>query len=293
MERAVIVGASGYLGRRLAHHLGDRGVGTYRSNPIEGFLPFDADTETLPALLSRAGSGVTHVFVPYGAIDPERCARDPAGTMQTNVVGAVRLLKDALDAGLTPVFFSTDYVFDGERGGYAETDCPHPITSYGAQKLAVEAWLGAVSEPWMIARMSKVVGPETDIHSVLGQWVNDIKAGKPQRLATDQVLSPAWVDDIARALVALADGGQTGLWHVAAPEAFSRHDLFLLLLEEIQKVAPSVQAEVATCSIRDIPFAEPRPRNTSLNVDKLQDFLGWRFKPMRELCAELARAHFA
>jgi dTDP-4-dehydrorhamnose reductase len=286
------VGASGYLGRRILDLLGKRGIGTFNSRPQQGLQHFDANTGSFEDFLRALDQPVSHVFVPYGAIDPERCAREPAATMQVNVVGVVRLLDMAMKADVTPVFFSTDYVFDGAKGGYRETDAAKPRTSYGAQKLAVEQWLGTVPKPWMIARMSKVVGTETDTHSVLGQWVNDIRAKKPQRAATDQVLSPAWVDDIARALIELCDNGETGLWHVAGAEAVSRYDLLAMLLEEVRKVDPPQGLDMAPCSLHDLPFAEKRPLNTSLDVGKLNAALGWRFRTMRELCAETARLHF-
>ncbi len=293
MERALVIGASGYLGGRLLERLGARGAGTAMSRPRPGLIPFDATQGRLGDLLDRVGSGVTHVFVPYGAIDPERCARDPAGTMAVNVVSVVRLLKEAMDAGLTPVFFSTDYVFDGVEGGFRETDPALPGTSYGAQKRAVELWLETVHAPWLVARMSKVVGAETGTHSVIGPWVDDIKAGRTMRCAQDQVFSPAWVDDVARALIELAERGARGVYHVAGPEPKSRLALAEMFLAEVKAVDPGVRAEVVPCRLNDLPFTETRPLNTFLDVSKLAGVLDWRFRPMREVCAEAARLHFA
>jgi len=291
--KAIVIGASGYVGQRLLHRLGERGHGTYASRPKEGLAHFDAMTESAASLIERVGAEVSHVFVPYGAIDPERCARDPAGTMAVNIVSVVRLLEDVLSAGAVPVFFSTDYVFDGVRGGYSEDDEAVPRTSYGVQKRAVELWLGTIAKPWLTVRLSKVVGLETDTHSVIGQWVSDIKAGKPQRCATDQVFCPAWVDDIARALVDLCDRRATGVWHVAGHEAFSRHDLLAMLIEEIRKVEPSIHVDLTPCSLHDLPFLEKRPLNTSMVVDRLGAALDWRFRTMRDLCREAAQRHFS
>lgn len=231
--------------------------------------------------------------MPYGAIDPERCARDPAGTMEVNVVSVVRLIDAAFRAGVTPVYFSTDYVFDGLKGNFRETDPLRPNTSYGAQKAAVEHWMASVPKPQLVVRLSKAVGPETGVHSVIGQWIGEIKAGRPQRCATDQIFCPASNDDIARAVIALADADQTGVWHVAGPTAISRYDFLQMLMEEIRKVDPSITIPIEACSLHDIPFLEKRPLNTSMNTEKLHTWLHWRFKPLRQLCAEAARQHFA
>lgn len=288
--KAIVLGASGYLGGHLMRTLGARGIGTYSSRPAAGLVKFDAMTDRLPDLLASAGP-VSHAFIPYGAIDPDRCTREPAATMAVNVVSVVRIIEDALRAGVTPVFFSTDYVFKGDRGDWREDEPTQPTTSYGAQKVAVETWLKTRREPWLIVRLSKVVGPETDTHSVIGQWVNDIKAGKAMRIATDQVFSPAAATDIARALVELADGGDTGVWHVAG-ERFSRYDLLQCLMTEIRRIDPSVTADITACSLTEVPFAEPRPLNTWMNVDRIKARLPWRFRTMQDVCAEAARLHF-
>ena len=116
MQRALVVGGSGFVGRALLSKLGaDRGVGTWHSKPTAGLVPFDAVTGRLSELLETLPKDITHVFVPFGMIDPEQCARDPAGTRTVNVDSAIRLMQDAFTAGLVPVFVSSDYVYDGSR----------------------------------------------------------------------------------------------------------------------------------------------------------------------------------
>jgi dTDP-4-dehydrorhamnose reductase len=235
---------------------------------------------------------LTHVFVPYGAIDMEGCARDYDSTAAINVSSVIRVLEDSLAAGLVPVFISTDYVFDGSRGLWTEGDEPRPRMAYGAQKLEVEHWLAGQPGSWLITRLSKIVSGDTLTHSMLGQWVNELRGGRSFRCADDQIFSPAWVDDLAGALIRLADVEATGLFHVAGPAAFSRIDLLRLLVREVQAVDPLVRAEITPCGLHDLPFLEKRPLDTSLAIDKLQACIGWRFKPMEVLCREIAQEHF-
>jgi hypothetical protein len=49
---------------------------------------------------------------------------------------------------------------------------------------------------------------------------------------------------------------------------------------------------VEPCSLREIPFRELRPLNTSLSVAKLASVLENRFCRMADLCAEIASAEF-
>jgi dTDP-4-dehydrorhamnose reductase len=53
------------------------------------------------------------------------------------------------------LYVSTDYVFDGERGDYKESDSTNPINWYGITKLFGEQeLLGCDTERWCIARTS-------------------------------------------------------------------------------------------------------------------------------------------
>jgi dTDP-4-dehydrorhamnose reductase len=292
MRRALVVGGSGFLGGRLLALLNDRGIGTFARNPFPGGISFDARHDRLRDLVRRLPSDLTHVFVPFGAIDMEGCARDPQGTSSVNVVAVTGVLKDAIDAGLHPVFVSTDYVFDGTRGLWREQDHAAPRMAYGAQKLAVEGWLGTVAAPWTIVRLSKVVSGDRSTHSMLGQWVNEIVAGRPQRCAADQVFSPACVNDHANAMIALAEQAACGIFHSGGPEAFTRIGLLTLLLEKIRTVDPRVVIEVSPCRLHDLPFLEKRPLDTSFDNAKIIATSGWRYRTMDDVCAEVAAAHF-
>ena len=201
-------------------------------------------------------------------------------------------MSEVIASGLVPVFLSTDYVFDGTRGLRKEDEPQCPNTEYGRQKAAVEQWLQARTEPWLIARLSKVVSGDRNIHSVLGQWVNDIRDGKLMRSATDQIISPLHVDDIAGALIELAEKGCTGIYHVAGSEPISRYDLNKLLVGCIQAVDPGVKAVVEPCSLRDIKFLELRPLDTSLSTEKLQKTIDHPLRSMAQVCREIAEAQF-
>jgi dTDP-4-dehydrorhamnose reductase len=291
-ERAAVIGASGYVGRYLLNALGSRGLGTGHAR-ASNLIPFDIAADPLQRLIDAAGGRLSHVFIAGGATNPERCAREPGATRIINVANTIHLMKEAMDRSVTPVFLSTDYVFRGDAGDYRETDDAGPTTEYGRQKAEVEAWLSDSDQPWLIVRLSKVVGLELDAQSVIGQWAAEMKAGKPIRSADDQVFSPAWAKDIARALTALADAAQTGVWHMAGPEPISRYDLAKLLAGEIARVSSSARIDLSACKLNDIGFAETRPLKTWLNTEKLQAFLPWKFRPMQDLCAEAARRYFA
>jgi dTDP-4-dehydrorhamnose reductase len=196
------------------------------------------------------------------------------------------MIDDTLTAGLVPVYASSDYVFDGTRGGYREADPPTPCTEYGRQKLVVEQTLAAVTEPWLVVRLSRVVGTARGTHSVLGPWIDELRGGGKMCLAVDQRFSPADVRDVAGSWTQLLETGATGLFHLAGPSAYSRMALVQLLRHHLLRVDPSILSELEPCRLHDLSFRERRPLDTSLMIDNLQARLAWPFRRMDDVCAE-------
>jgi dTDP-4-dehydrorhamnose reductase len=283
----LITGASGFVGRHLAARLGQRAIALYNNRPISGGIQFDGGTMRLRDTLLRKGHGFTHAFLLHGITTMDVCARDPVATGQVNVDGMMRMIDDLIEEGITPVYASSDAVFDGTEGGYTEEHPLSPVLVYGSQKAEVETYLRGRQEPWLIARLSKVVGTDAGTHSLFGEWIEAINAGNTIRCAHDQVFSPVAVDDVVGALFSLAETGRTGLFNVCGPRALSRLDLLNIFLDAIRSYHP-VKANVIPCSLRDIAFAEARPLNSSLKPTKLYRTLGREFKDMLTICKEMS-----
>jgi dTDP-4-dehydrorhamnose reductase len=292
MVSQLVIGGSGFLGRTLLRALGSRGYGTFCARPFAGGLAFDSGSDSLSALVKKIPDNLTHVYLLHGIVNPDQCARDPARSRKLNVVAMQRLAMEAWDLGLTPIYLSTDYVFDGSRGGRTEDEPTCPTTEYGRQKAEMEAWLQNTEEPSLIVRSSKIVSAETDTHSVIGQLAGEFRSGKPVRAAEDQIFSPMHVRDTAKVLIEMAEAGETGLIHVAGEVPFSRYDLSRLLANEIVRVAPQIVLHLTRCRLVEIPFAETRPLNTSLSVAKMRRTVSAEFVSMPSLCAEAAAAIF-
>ncbi|WP_421934316.1 SDR family oxidoreductase [Phenylobacterium sp.] len=287
--KALVLGASGFVGRRVLERLGpERGVGAFASQPIAGGVRFLAGQDRFANVLSQLPGDLTHVFILYGAIDPERCARDWDGTAAINIDSVLDVAGECFRQGLTPVFFSSDYVFPGSRGFWSEDDSLAPLTAYGRQKAAVETWLARQTHPWLVVRLSKVVSDRQEPQNILWEWIRNIRDGQQIRCASDQVLCPLAAEDAAGVSVGLAEGGATGLFNVAGPEAFTRLALLRLLLTQVVARSPGAHADIVPCRLRDLPFSEERPIDTSLDISKLQRALGWPFAPMTSLCSSLA-----
>ncbi|HYA28637.1 MAG TPA: sugar nucleotide-binding protein, partial [Acidobacteriota bacterium] len=257
--RFLIIGASGFIGTHLYARLGrERAIATYYQNPISGGIYFDASRMRLSEELLRGDHGIAFAFLLGGIGKLDDCARDPKGTARVNVDGIKRMIDDLETAGVKIIFTSSDAVFDGTRGQWTENDPPKPILTYGKQKVAVENYLIEKDSTWVIARLSKVVGSEPGVHNLIGEWLEDIEAGRTLKCARDQIFSPIAVEDVVTALIRLAEGPFTGIFNVCGPRSMSRLDLLNMLKNEIQHYK-NIEVKIVPCSIKDFSFMEERP----------------------------------
>lgn len=139
--------------------------------------------------------------------------------------GAVHVALAARDAGAHLVFVSSDSIFSGHAPSYDERAVPDPITPYGAAKAAAETAIRAVLPMATIARSSLVLGPD----SRMEQLVHDLAGGADGALFADDVRCPVHRDDLAAALLELAERRPAGTYHCGGADPVSRVDIGRLI----------------------------------------------------------------
>jgi dTDP-4-dehydrorhamnose reductase len=234
--RILVTGGSGYLGGwvvRLARANWDV-TATYLTHPVDRDGEEQAPSVTWKWLDVQDGAAVgtlidqvrPAVVVHTVASNP----RDGGDFEATNVTGTRHVARAAALCGARLVHISSDVIFDGEQGKYAEEDPPAPITPYGRSKGLAEEEVRASGAEVLVVRTSLIYGwrPRVDRHT---RWiVGDVQAGKPVWLFTDEVRCPIWVESLAAAVVELAGLGYTGTLHVAGAQPLSRYEFGVRLL---------------------------------------------------------------
>ncbi len=166
--------------------------------------------------------------------DVDGCARDPDLAMRRNA-RAVRELAEATagsKAGL--VVISTNEVFDGRRTderGYGEDDPAEPINAYGASKLAGEraaavayARAGMAARLWVVRTAWLYGPPGGDFPAKILAAAAKLPAGEALPVVADEIGSPTYAPDLARALIALAERAPGGLYHLVNAGSASRRE---------------------------------------------------------------------
>jgi dTDP-4-dehydrorhamnose reductase len=139
--------------------------------------------------------------------DVDGAEDDPQEAAAVNVGGT----RHAAELGAPLVYYSTDYVFDGQkREPYVESDAPNPQSAYGRTKLYGE---GAAGEQAWVVRSSGLFGP-TGVNFVNAM----LKLGRERDevpVVDDQRTSPTYVGHLAAATRELLEL-PFGVWHMAA-----------------------------------------------------------------------------
>jgi dTDP-4-dehydrorhamnose reductase len=138
--------------------------------------------------------------------DVDGAEADPHGAESVNALGT----RSVVRLGAPVVYFSTDYVFDGEKASpYVESDAPRPLSVYGRTKLAGEREVG---EGWIV-RSSWLFGwtGRNFVRTMLelGRRQDEVA------VVDDQRGSPTYVGHLAEATRSLLEL-PGGVWHLAA-----------------------------------------------------------------------------
>jgi dTDP-4-dehydrorhamnose reductase len=145
--------------------------------------------------------------------DVDGCERNPELAFAVNAQGVEHVARAAEVSGARVFLLSTDYVFDGKsKRPYETTDPVAPINVYGASKAAGEAALGELSSRWCIARTSWLFG----VHgpSFPAKIRNAAETRPELSVVNDQIGSPTYTRDLARAIRELVGKEARGIVHV-------------------------------------------------------------------------------
>lgn len=186
------------------------------------------------------------------------------------VDGARAAARAASGLGARFLLTSTDLVFDGRAGNYAETYPASPILPYGQAKLEAEAAVRDAAPGAVILRPSLFVGESGIILQPLFECSN-LMRGQAVDLYGDEWRSPVHVDDVAGAAWDLVSGEVSGTFHWGGPQRLSRLELGLLLCD---------MHRFDRRLIREGKRPEDRPRDTSLDSRRLATLLGWQARSL-------------
>lgn len=196
-------------------------------------------------------------------------------------VSVVKWLSEiADDLGVHLIHLSTDFVFDGVKGNYKETDTPNPVSYYGVSKLKSEEVLVNSKIDFTILRTILVYGKVFDMsRSNIVLWVKEmLEAGKEITVVNDQYRMPTYVKDLAKACKITMDKRATGIYHVSSNKLFSVYEIAQQIAEVFQ-LDKSLIKPISSSSLNQIG---KRPPKTGFDLSKTHKELDFYPRPFKE-----------
>lgn len=278
----LITGGTGYLGSALIRHARARGLAIaatfHHQTPPVGtditWYPLDLRDPTAVRRLITEVQPAVIIHTAFRQYEPDLMAITGEGAGHVAVAAA--------EIGARLVHISSDVIFDGEKAGtYTEADPPNPITDYGRAKARAEELVQHHHPHAAIVRTSLIYGFDPlDRHSAFALAV--ARGERPEKLFRDELRCPIFVDDLATALLDLAQRDYCGIIHFAGAETISRYEWGRLLAQahglDPDRIVGALSAESPT----------PRPRNCALDISRALG-LGYRLRGVSEVFQALGK----
>jgi len=248
-KRILVLGASGFIGGYLFEHLKSAGhdvSGTYFMSPRSGMIRLDIlNFEDVTTLLLKIKPELV-VFL-SGTKDVQRCEKEPDYALELNVQTVRNYLAACTASNLRPetLFFSTDYVFNGQFGYYTTTSPLSPKTIYGATNMISERLLQASNLPSLILRVSAVMGR----HAGFYRWLEEaLLADKPVDLFDNTYFTPTTIGRLCNFSETIAHQGiknGVAVAHLSNGYRMTRYEFGQMLASKLNKPQSLVSAKKA------------------------------------------------
>jgi dTDP-4-dehydrorhamnose reductase len=198
-----------------------------------------------------------------GFIGVDDAERDGARCIRQNTIGAAILMEAARERGIAFMTFSSDLVFDGaERTPYVESSATAPLNEYGRSKAAAEEMVLQYPQT-LCVRTSAFFGC-WERGDFVSRVLEALAVGRPCCAASDVVVSPTYLPDLAAACLDLLIDEERGIFHLANVGSVSWAALAKLAAAALKVDWRSLE------SVRgqDMGWTAPRPRFSALRSER-------------------------
>src|SRR5690606_6716309 len=281
-QKIFVTGSNGLLGQKLTDlALADDRitlVATSRGenrHPIkEGYTYIDLDILESDRLRTAIAEHRPQTIINTAAMtNVDACEHDPEGCRKLNVDAVATLVALCEEFGIHLIHLSTDFIFDGKEGPYAEDAQPNPLSLYGQSKLDAEHLIQASRCKWAILRTILVYGVVADMSlSNIVLWAKGaLEKGQPLNVVNDQWRMPTLAEDLAEACILAARKGGEGIFHISGKDMFAIHEL-VAAVADFWKLDKSLIRQVSSATLSQ---SAPRPARTGFVLDKAYHVLGY------------------
>ncbi|VVB90969.1 RmlD substrate binding domain protein [uncultured archaeon] len=251
--KTLIFGAGGMLGTELCAAFPD--AVKLRHN--------DLDIRDRVKVIRLIGSNEPDVVInaaAYTAVDD--CEDNREQAFDINGAAPGYIAEGCARAGAELIHYSTDYIFDGSKKEYVESDTPNPINAYGNSKLMGEKNIIKNMDNYRIIRTSWLYGAHgknfVDMMLMLSGKMDTVK------VVNDQFGKPTYAHDLARKTREVVMM-PAGIYHITNEGVCSWFEF-----------ASAIINNAVPCTSGEFPRKAKRPKYSVLVNTKTTPMRHWR-----------------
>ena len=202
-------------------------------------------------------------------VNLERCEDDHAyaDKIHRDVTEA---LSSYAPAKTRMVYISTDSVFDGKKGNYSETESIHPLNYYALSKFHGEEAVRKREENYIVLR-TNIYGFKKNTGNSLFEWIaKKLSAGESITGFDDLIFNPLYVGQLAVLITELLKTEYSGTLNAGCSGGVSKYQFEV----DVANVFGWDSSLIVKGYSDMFPSRLSRPKNTTLNTNKLKEIIG-------------------
>lgn len=269
-----VTGANGQLGFDVINELKARNI------PCVGIgrkdLNITNKSDVLNYFERQKPSAVIHCAA-YNFVD--KAEEDKANCNSVNINGTENIALACKKINAKMMFFSTDYVFSGDKNGeYEVNDEKKPLSVYGKSKYLAEEKIFGILDNFFILRISWLFG--INGNNFVKTMLKHSETQNEINVVNDQIGSPTYTKDLANLICDMIVTEKYGIYH-ATNEGFCSWAEFAKKIFELS----GRQALINPVNSTEYYAKAKRPLNSRLSKKTL-DIAGFSRLPRWENALE-------
>ena len=256
IKYVLVTGATGQLGSDIIKELNKRKIHNIGIGSKD--LDITDEEQVFNFFNSYKFSHVIHCAA-YTKVDMAEDEKEL--NYSINVLGTSNIVSQCYKYGIPMTYFSTDYIFGGEGDKpFKEDDTPNPLCEYANAKYQAEKEVMKLNN-YFILRISWVFGKNGN--NFINTMIKLSDTKKELNVVADQIGSPTYTVDLAKAVVDIMLSEKYGVYHLTNEGYVSWADFARAIFKEI-----NVDVKVNDVTTEEYNAKAKRPKNSRLDKTK-------------------------